>query len=492
MENENIKTQTISSMLWSAVGRFGTLGISFVSNMVLARLLSPQDFGYIGMLYIFIALSDVLIIGGFGAALIQKKNPTHLDYTSVFYWNLFVAIILYFILYLSAPLIADFYNMPLLCEVFRIQSLSLIIGAFSLVQTTQLQKQLRFKEFSVRGIVSALCGVTVSIIMAFMGYGIWSLVALSLVMSLSSVILLWKMSEWRPTLEFSMQSLKSLFSFGGLMALSSFVETLYTNVQGLIIGKWFTPQDLGYYTQARKLEQVPTSALSMIVGQVAFPVFSMLNEEKTKLRNGVSKSIKSISYLSVPMCVLLIVIAKPLIYLLYGPKWGVSVFYFQILCLSGVAYIINCINLNVIKSLGKGKVYLTMQMTKRLIGISMIFGGITFGVIGVVASVAITFYIDFLINGFVNKKMIGYGVKRQLCDIKEIVAIAIALGVLIYFVGQILPLQQYIVMFIQILLFVSLYLLITSMLKFESAKVYQNVLFNLFICKLNNGTKRFY
>lgn len=484
MENTDIKTQTIASMLWSAFGRFGTTIILFVSNMILARLLTPKDFGCIGMLHIFIAISEVFIIGGFGAALIQKKDPTHLDYTTVFYWNLLAAIITYFVLFISAPLIADFYNMPLLCDVLRVQSLSLIIASFSIVQANQLQKQLRFKEFSIRNIVASFIGVTVAVLMAFMGYGIWSLVAMSLVTSFFGVLLLWKMSDWRPTLEFSTESLKSLFSFGGLMALSSFVETLYGNVQGLIIGKWFTPQDLGYYTQARKLEQVPTNSLSVIVSQVAFPVFSMLNEEKMKLRKGMSKSVKSISYLWIPMCVLLIIIARPLIYLLYGPQWGASVLYFQILCLSGVAYIINSLNLNVIKSLGKGKVYLTMQIIKRLIGICMVFVGIAFGVVGVVVSMVVTFYIDFLINGFVNKKMIGYGVKSQLCDIKEIAAISIVLGILTYYVGVILPLQQNIVMVIQILLYISSYMMITNIFKLESADVYKNLVSNILYKKL--------
>lgn len=463
-------------MLWSAVGRFGTMAITFVSNMVLARLLTPKDFGCIGMLHIFIAISEVFVIGGFGAALIQKKNPTHIDYTTVFYWNLLVAILMYCILFFSAPYIAQFYNMPLLCDVLRVQGLAVVISAFSIVQSTQLQKQLRFKEFSIRGISAAFIGVVFSIIMAYKGYGIWSLVALSLVTSISNVFLLWKMSAWRPTLEFSMQSLKSLFSFGGLMALSSFVETLYSNIQGLIIGKWFTPQDLGYYTQARKLEQVPTTAMSMIVGQVVFPVFSMINDEKDKLKNGISKSVKSISYLCIPMCVLLIIIAKPLIHLLYGPQWDVSVLYFQILCVSGLAYVINCMNLNVIRALGKGKVYFTMQVTKRIIGICMVFGGIAFGVIGVVSSIAITFYIDFLINGFVNNRMIGYGVRSQICDIKEIIAITLIIGAFVYFIGLLLPLQQYVLMIVQVLLFVSLYLYITNRLKLEGSNVYREIM----------------
>lgn len=475
MENRDLKSRTVSSMLWSAFGRFGTIGITFIANIVLAHLLTPKDFGCIGMLQIFISVSEVFVLGGFGAALIQKRNPTHIDYTTVFYWNLFVAILMYVLLYYSAPYIARFYNMPLLCDVLRVQSIVVFFSGFYFVQTTQLQKQLRFRELSIRGVIAALAGVSVAIVMAFMGFGIWSLVAMYIVASLCSLLLLWRMSEWRPTFEFSWQSFKSLFVFGGLMAASSLVETLYTNIQGLIIGKWYTPQDMGYYTQARKLEQVPTSALSAIVGQVVFPVFSMLNDNKEKLRESLRKSIKSISFLCFPMCALLIMIGKPLIRLLYGSQWDNSVLYFQILCLSGMAYIINCMNLNVIKSLGKGKIYFIMQTTKRLIGICLIVAGMAFGVVGIVCSVAVTFYVDFIINCFVVNKLLGYGIVNQVSDVKGIFALAFGIGLIFFILGSYLPLHQYVVMIIQIVLYVCSYLLISNLLKIDGYSVYKGV-----------------
>ena len=476
MEDKNLKSKTISSMLWSALGRFGTIGITFIANVVLAHLLTPKDFGCIGMLQIFISVSEVFVLGGFGAALIQKRNPTHIDYTTVFYWNLFVAILMYVLLYYSAPYIARFYEMPLLCDVLRVQSIVVLISAFSFVQTTQLQKRLRFREISIRGVTAALAGVSVSIVMAFMGFGIWSLVTLHIVVSITSVLLLWRMSEWRPTLEFSWQSFKSLFPFGSLIAASSLVETLYTNIQGLIIGKWYTPQDMGYYSQARKLEQVPTSALSAIVGQVVFPVFSMLNDNKEKLKDSLRKSIKSISFLCFPICALLIVIGRPLIRLLYGSQWDNSVLYFQILCLSGMAYIINCMNLNVIKSLGRGKVYFIMQTTKRLIGICLIIIGMTFGVVGIVCSITVTFYVDFIINSFVVNKLLGYGIVNQVSDVKGIYAVAFSIGLLLYILGIYIPLHQYVVMIIQIVVYVFSYLWISKLFKIEGYFLYRDII----------------
>lgn len=479
VENDsNLKSKTISSMMWTALWRFGLMGITFISNMVLAHMLTPKDFGLIGILHIFISVSEVFVIGGFGVALIQKKEVTHVDYTTAFFWNVFVSIITYAILFFTAPFIARFYDMPLLSDILRVQSLTLIISAFAIVQSTQLQKNLNFKAYSLRGIISAIVGAIVSVVMAFMGYGVWSLVGMTLAMNVANVLLLWRISDWRPSWEFSVESFKTLFSFGGLMMFSSLVSSIYNDIQGLIIGKFFSPQDMGYYSQARKLEQVPTSSFSGIVNQVSFPVFSTINDSKTKLKTHVSKSVKSVSYLSIPLCVLLIVIAKPLILLLYGSQWEESVQFFQLLCLSGMIYIINGINLNVIKSLGKGRVFLYMQIIKRVIGICLIFGGISFGVKGVVIAVVITYYIDFLINNIVNYRLIGYGIKQQLGDIFNILILSIGIGLFVYFLGWYLSVHQFVIMAIQIIIFMAIYISLSHLFNIDGYDVYKDVAMN--------------
>ena len=466
-------------MLWTAVWRFGYMGITFISNLILAHLLTPKDFGCIGILHIFMSVSEVFVIGGFGVALIQKKEVTHIDYTTAFYWNVVVSIITYIVLFFSAPYIAKFYNMPLLCDVLRVQSLSLIISAFAIVQSTQLQKNLKFRVYSIRGLIAAFIGSFVSVVMAFMGYGIWSLVGLTLAMNIANVLLLWRMSDWRPTLEFSFESFKNLFSFGGLMMLSTLATTIYNDIQGLIIGKFFSPQDMGYYSQARKLEQVPTSALSTIVNQVSFPVFSSINENKSKLKSNVRKNIRSISYLSIPLCALLIVVAKPLILLLYGSQWEESVLYFQLLCLSGMIYVLNCIHLSVIKSLGKGRIFFIMQISKRIIGISLIIAGIFWGVKGVVIAVVISFYIDFFINCFVNYRLIEYGLKLQLIDIMNMLFLSIGAGFVVYIVGLHIPINQNVMMVIQVLLFLIIYITVSKFFKFEGYYVYKGIAIDL-------------
>ncbi len=472
---DNLKDKTVFGMMWGAVGKVGTLTINFLTNLVLARLLMPEDFGAIAMLAIFLAVSNIFIQGGLGAALIQKKNPERRDYSTVFYWNLAVALVFYLILYVSAPLIADYYALPLVKPLLRVQSVVLIIQSFSIVQYTQLQKQMNFKALSIRNMAAALAGTLIAIPLALRGFGPWSLVASAILASIVNVLLLWKMSSWRPSWEFSLDSLKSLFSFGGLMLLSSLAETLYTNLQGLIIGKRFSASDLGYFSQAKKLEEIPVTGLSSIVNDVTFPAFSSLQDDSERLLAGVRKSTKALTFLNFPMMILLMIVAQPLICLLYGSKWEASAPYFQILCISGLIYAVNTLNTNVIKSLGKGKIYFTIQILKRMIGIALILIGMKFGIFGLLWAVASVAYISFIINALVNKKLINYGIFRQLRDFGAVLLLALLVGSLTYALGRILPCHIYLTMLIQIILYTGLYLLIAKWLKMEELNTYLGI-----------------
>lgn len=479
MGEGNLKDKTIFGMMWGGIGKVGTLTINFLTNLVLARLLMPEDFGAIAMLAIFLAVSNIFIQGGLGTALVQKKNPEHVDYSTVFYWNLVVAAIFYLILYVSAPFIADYYALPLVKPLLRVQSLVLLIQSFSIVQYTQLQKQMNFKALAIRNMAAALAGTLIAIPLAFCGFGAWSLVASAILASIVNVLLLWKMSDWRPAWEFSFTSLKTLFSFGGLMLLSSLAETLYTNLQGLIIGKRFSAGDLGYFSQAKKLEEIPVTGLSSIVNDVTFPAFSSLQDDHDRLLAGVRKSTKALTFLNFPMMILLMIIAHPLITLLYGSKWEPSAPYFQILCISGLIYTINTLNTNVIKSLGKGKIYFFIQITKRLIGIALILFGMRFGIYGLLWAVASVSYISFIINALVNKKLIQYGIFKQLGDVGACLILALLTGVLTYALGRLLPFHSYLTMLLQIIVYPTLYLLTAKLLKMEELNTYMGIVTNI-------------
>ena len=463
-------------MIWSAFGRFGTMAISFVSNMVLARLLMPSEFGTIAMLNIFLALSDILIVGGFSSALIQKKDAKHIDYTSVFYWNIVVSIFLYFVLFFSAPAISRFYNIPELTVLLRVQSITIIITALSAVQTNILTKELNFKVLTKRNIVASLCGTTVAIIMAFLGFGVWSLVASSLTSGTASVLLLWGMSKWRPTLEFSWESIKSLFAFGGLMVLSSIVTKIYSELQGLIIGKYYSASDLGYYHQAKNLERIPIDSLSNIVKQVTFPVYSQLQGNIVLLRSAVRKNVVALTYLTIALLMLLIVIADPLIRLLYGDRWVTSVSYFQILCFAGFVTPVNASNTNVIKALGKSKLYFYIHLFYKVVGIGALFIGVQFGVKGILWSVVATSYLTFFVSTAVNRRLIEYGTMKQLTDVGGTFLCALASGLFTYYIGTLLPFNEYIIMFIQILLYSTLYFSVSLCFKLEGFLIYKSII----------------
>ncbi len=480
MGQGDLKEKTISGMMWGAVGKVGTLTINFLTNLVLARLLMPEDFGAIAMLAIFLAVSNIFIQGGLGAALIQKKNPDHLDYSTVFYWNLVVAAIFYLILYASAPFIADYYALPLVKPLLRVQSLVLLIQSFSIVQYTQLQKQMNFKALAIRNMAAALAGTLVAIPLALRGFGAWSLVASAILASIVNVLLLWKMSNWRPKLEFSFTSLKTLFGFGGLMLLSSLTETLYTNLQGLIIGKRFSAGDLGYFSQAKKLEEIPVTGLSSIVNDVTFPAFSSLQDDQDRLLAGMRKSTKALTFLNFPMMILLMIVAQPLICLLYGSKWEPSAPYFQILCISGLIYAVNTLNTNVIKSLGKGQIYFFVQITKRVLGIALILFGVRFGIYGLLWAVTIVAYISFVINALVNKKLIDYGLFRQVVDITPNLLVAALAGALAYGTGLLLHGSIYVTMLVQILVYAVSFLGVSKLLKMEGLDTYTDVLLKMF------------
>lgn len=480
MEQGDLKEKTVSGMIWGAIGKVGALTINFLTNLVLARLLMPEDFGAIAMLAIFLAVSNIFIQGGLGAALVQKKNPDHLDYSTVFFWNLAVAVIFYLILYVSAPFIADYYALPLVKPLLRVQSLVLLIQAFSIVQYTQLQKQMNFKALAIRNMAAALAGTLIAIPLALRGFGAWSLVASAITASIVNVLLLWMLSSWRPAWEFSLTSLKTLFSFGGLMLLSSLAETVYTNLQGLIIGKRFSAGDLGYFSQAKKLDEIPVIGLSSIVNDVTFPAFASIQDDKERLRDGVRKSMKALTFVNFPMMTLLMVIALPLITFLYGHKWAPAAPYFQILCISGLIYCTNSLNTNVIKSLGEGRIYFFVQIIKRIIGISLILFGMRFGIFGVLWSVTIASYISFIINALVNKKLISYGFFSQVADIIPGLLVAAFAGALAYGAGLLLHGNIYVTMLIQIPVYVIAYLLVAKLLNMEGFQTYKDVLLKMF------------
>lgn len=473
--SQGIKQKTITGMIWSSIQKFGTLGISFITNLILARLLMPEDFGVIGMLMVFLSLSDTLINGGFASALIQKKNPTQSDYSTVFYWNLVASILLYIVLFLTAPMIAKFYSMPLLQDVLRVQGLVLFLNAFNIIQNNQLIKNLNFRKLARVNIIAVIVGAIVGITMAFYGFGVWSLVVKMLVMSFAQSIILWYGDSWRPHWLFSWKSFKELFSFGSLMLLSNLSETIIFHMQSLIIGRVFSAKDLGYYTQAKNLNGIPEKAIPQIVDQVMFPVYSSMQDNKDSVVHALKTSMKSLAYITFPLMMLMAVVAEPLIVILFSDKWVDSVIYFQVFSIGSMLFALNSNNVNVVKSLGRSDFILKMTLMKRAVTLVFIFIGLKFGIVGIAMGYALSIYVWYPINVYYSKKLIGYGLLNQIKDVGFNYLIVVAIGVVTYFISGLYNANYLLKLIIDSSIFIFQYLVLTWLFKIDGYKTYLHI-----------------
>lgn len=405
-------------MIWSAVQKFGNMGISFVSNIVLARMLTPDDYGCIGMLAIFILVSNTFVDGGFGSALIQKKEPTQQDYSTIFWWNIFISTLLYGILFLSAPLIAEFYHMPLLCSVLRVQGIILIINSLNIIQTNQLKKQLKFKRLANVTIIAHTIAAFIAIVLAWYGWGVWALVAQQLIGSSVISLILWYINKWMPDFCFSKESFKKLFGFGSFILCSNLINTFCNNVQGLLIGRFFSPAMMGYYTQAHKLETIASHSITGIVDQVTYPLLANFQNDNQLMKRVLSKLISVLVFITFPLMFILILTAEPLIFLLYGEKWESSIVYFQILCVSGLTACFQSVYHYAIASKGESKVLFIWTIIKRTLGLLFLMLGMyLWEMKGLIWGFALTSWLITFINAYLVSKYIKYTFLQQFKDL---------------------------------------------------------------------------
>lgn len=402
--NESIANKAVKGTVWSAIDRFGTMALQFVVNLILARLLPPDDFGAIGMLYIFITVSQTFIDGGFGSALIQKKNPTETDYSTILYWNILVGILFYFILYIAAPFIASFYRMDVLKDVLRVIGISLVFNGVVGLQLCKLQKQLQFNTIAKTNIFAYLTSASVSITFANYGYGVWSLVVMTIAQPLFRCVIVYIITKWRPKGRFSFESFKSLISFGGYLLLGNIMESICKNLQGLIIGRKFSADQMGYYSQADKLDQIVSYSIPQVIASVMYPVFSKFQDDNHRLQEIVLLDLRVISFVIYPLLSLLIIIADPLITLLYGEKWMASIPYFQILCCGGFFYALNNIPYYAVAARGKSKALFYLSFYKWFMFGLFIIVGMNFGMTGILSAIAISYTNIFIANCMLARK----------------------------------------------------------------------------------------
>lgn len=411
--SSDLKKKTVSGVLWSFAGQFSVQGIQFLVSIVLARLLSPDDYGMIGMLAIFLAISQVFIDGGFSSALIQRKECDDTTYSTVFYINVGISIICYGILFVAAPFIASFYGQPILKDIARVSSLSLIIGALSATNTVQLTKRIDFKTQSKINVLSAILSGITGIVMAYSGFGVWALVAQSVSLALFKLIMTVMSVRWFPSLVFSGTIFKELFSFGSKLVVVSLISSVYTNIRSLIIGKRFSPADLGQYTTANKFATMAGTSLSGVLYNVSFPVLSKVQDDDAVLLDAYKRFLSVSAFAIFPLMMLLAGIAEPLIRFLVTDKWLECVPFLQILCFGWMYDCLTKINLNLLYVKGRSDLVLRLEIVKKTIAFTILFASCFLGIIGICVGAAIYDFIAFFCNTYYTKRLLGYGFKEQ-------------------------------------------------------------------------------
>lgn len=441
MQEKNIlKKKTIYGLLWSVLDLVANQGIQFIIQIILARLLVPKDFGIIGMITVFVAISQSIIDSGFSNALIRENEPSQEDYSTVFYFNLVTAILVYILLFFCSGGISGFFKEPQLESILRVLALVLIINSFGLVQRTILTKNINFKIQTQISVISSIISGVIAIIFAYLGLGVWSLVIRTLTMQLMQSSLLCIYNKWIPSLIFSKNSFKRLFGFGWKLLISGLINTLYNNLYFLIIGKVFSAVELGYYTNAQKLRDVASQSITSSIQKVSYPALSSIKEEEKKMRHAYRKIIKMSVFITFPMMVGLAAVANPFIILIFGEKWTSSIFYFQVLCFAGMLFPLHAINLNILQVKGRTDLFLILEIVKKLIGVISIVVVLFFqlNIIGLLWAAVIVSYISYFVNSYYSAEILSYSTIEQIKDIAPMFIASVLMAIVIYFSNLIL------------------------------------------------------
>jgi len=436
----SLKQKTASGFFWSAAERFSVQGLQFVIGIILARLLLPSDYGLIGMLAIFLALSQVFIDSGFSSALIQKKDRTETDFSTAFYFNIAIGLSFYLILYLLSPFIADFYNAPILNSLTKVIGLSVFINSLAVVQRAKLSIILDFKTQAKASLIAVFISGIIGISMAYNDFGVWSLAAQLISRTLINSILLWYFSKWLPKLIFSYESFKSLFSFGSKLLLAGLLYTLYGNLYLIVIGKIFNASSLGFYTRAQQFQKLTTENVTAVIQRVTFPVLSSIQDKDEQLVKIFRKFIRIATFVIFPITISLAVLAEPVIEILLTEKWLPTVPLLQLLCIVGILHPLHAINLNIINVKGRSDIFLKLEIIKTILTTIAIAITFSYGIKALIYGQLITSVLTLIITMYFSGKMISYHPFKQFKDLMPIAIItalmAVAVHLSIYSIDQ--------------------------------------------------------
>lgn len=437
---DSLKQKAAKGILWSTVERFSVQGVQFVIMIVMARLLTPYDYGIIGMLAIFIAVAQSLIDSGFSQALIRKQDRTDVDNNTVFYFNIVVSALLYLILYVSAPFVADFYDTPQLCPVMRVVCLGIVFNSFAVVQRALLTIRIDFKTQAKAALTAAATSGIVGIVMAWHGFGVWSLVVQQLLNLGVNTGLLWLLSKWRPRLVYSWRSFHELFAFGSKLLASGLLDTVYRNIYPIVIGKLFSASSLGHYTRAHQFSEFPSSNVTGIIQRVTYPVLCEIQNDDVRLANIYRKFLKLSAFVIFPLMAGLAAVAGPFVNIMLGSQWGFCGQLLQVICFSMMWYPVHSINLNLLQVKGRSDLFLRLEVIKKILGVAVLCATAPFGLMVMCYGQIFSSLVSLVINTYYTGKLINVGFVRQMRDLLPTTILCLIMFTLIlsinHFIGN--------------------------------------------------------
>ncbi|WP_289006665.1 lipopolysaccharide biosynthesis protein [Parabacteroides sp.] len=433
--SQNLKHKTITGVIWSSFEQFSVSGIQFLVLVIMARLLTPSDYGLVAMLQIFIAVSQSLINSGFSQALIRKVDRTQSDLSTVFYFNIIVGLILYAILFVCAPFIARFYSAPELVNITRVVALGLLFNSITVVQRTLLTIEINFKKQAKATLVSAIVSGIIGISLAYYGFGVWAIVAQQISNLGLNALILWLISHWRPVGVFSMQSFRELFGFGSRLLVSGLIDTLYRNMYLIVIGKGFSKADLGYYTRAHQFSDFPAASLTGIFQRVTYPVLCTMQSDNAKLASNYRRLLRLVAYIIFPIMIGLAALSKPLVLLLLKEQWLFTADLLMIICISMMFYPIHAINLNLLQVEGRSDLFLRLEIIKKIIGIAILCITIPMGLIAMCIGQIFSSVICLAVNTHYTGELIQIGFAAQMKDLLPTLFLSFSMGAIVFIVS---------------------------------------------------------
>ncbi len=412
-----LRQKAISGLKWSFADNVVNLGLQFVVGVILARLLSPKEFGLIGMVTVFIAIAIAFIDSGFSQALIRKEKCTEKDYSTVFYFNISVGIVVYWLLFFISTPISRFYNEPKLVDVVRVLALIIIIESLTVIQRTILTKNINFKLQTKISIIASFLSGGVGILLALLGYGVWSLVWRAVLQNVFISVLLWRWNRWRPARVFDYQSFREMLGFGSKLLASGLLNTTFQNIYYLVIGKFFSATELGYYTKADQFKALPSQNLDSVIQRVSYPVLAEIQNNDERLKKAYRRLIKNTTFISFVSMIGMAAMARPLIITLIGAKWSSSIPILQLLCFSAILYPLQSLNLNMLKVKGKSDLFLKLEILKKLLVVPTVVLGVAFGIRMMLYCMVANSLIAYYLNSYWSGRLIEYPMTEQIADI---------------------------------------------------------------------------